>query len=187
MPGPPESSPLARDLQSSRIEAGPQCPDVQSAYYFKAGPGGTPLRFLIIPSAVLGAIPTRAGFTTTPPPRAPRSRDHPRSRGVYRVAYDPDAEALGSSPLARGLLDAGTEAEEVPGIIPARAGFTPRRRRRRRCGRDHPRSRGVYPGRWTGTPISRGSSPLARGLLHGERHALAQHRIIPARAGFTGR
>ena len=42
MPGPPESSPLARDLQSSRIEAGPQCPDVQSVYYFKAGPGGNP-------------------------------------------------------------------------------------------------------------------------------------------------
>ena len=50
---------------------------------------------------------------------------------------------------------------------------------------DHPRSRGVYPGRFPPGNISTGSSPLARGL-----HALTKreqfiYRIIPARAGFT--
>ena len=30
-----------------------------------------------------------------------------------------------------------------------------------------------------------GSSPLARGLLNGWHHDRGQHRIIPARAGFT--
>ena len=31
-----------------------------------------------------------------------------------------------------------------------------------------------------------GSSPLARGLLEALNNYLAQERIIPARAGFTG-
>ena len=50
---------------------------------------------------------------------------------------------------------------------------------------DHPRSRGVY----TATPIvlkpELGSSPLARGLLVGDRRGSGNVRIIPARAGFT--
>ena len=53
------------------------------------------------------------------------------------------------------------------------------------AGRDHPRSRGVYPApRWAG-PRCSGSSPLARGLrCGGQFHRLALG-IIPARAGFT--
>ena len=91
----------------------------------------------------------------------------------------------GSSPLARGLHD---DTASTPGnirIIPARAGFTGGNI----CGplerRDHPRSRGVYRGRALRSRPTRGSSPLARGLLraHHGRHAV--HRIIPARAGFT--
>ena len=50
--------------------------------------------------------------------------DHPRSRGVYAArAYD---------------------HVENPGIIPARAGFTPRCGALNGCEWDHPRSRGVY-------------------------------------------
>ena len=92
------------------------------------------------------------------------------------------------------------------GIIPARAGFTGLRRRRRRAPADHPRSRGVYgapsctgggaPG---SSPLARGlprfrggvpqipagSSPLARGLPQGIGADATVYRIIPARAGFT--
>ena len=56
---------------------------------------------------------------------------------------------------------------------------------RSRPRRDHPRSRGVYPG---GIPPVRpvaGSSPLARGLHPGDRPDPIRSRIIPARAGFT--
>ena len=73
----------------------------------------------------------------------------------------------------------------VTGIIPARAGFTPRQSRPRTGRSDHPRSRGVY---WMPSPPSlyrTGSSPLARGLrVTPPRHS---HHvgIIPARAGFT--
>ena len=71
----------------------------------------------------------------------------------------------GSSPLARGLLDADGPPLGDGRIIPARAGFTTGESGRSRC--------------------RPGSSPLARGLparSMGVPHGLG---IIPARAGFT--
>ena len=71
------------------------------------------------------------------------------------------------------------------GIIPARAGFTGRLRRRGEPLGDHPRSRGVYTMAHTQEGTMAGSSPLARGL---PRPRFAEGRtdgIIPARAGFT--
>ena len=50
---------------------------------------------------------------------------------------------------------------------------------------DHPRSRGVYSDRWRGRRASRGSSPLARGLLGSRVESTNTSGIIPARAGFT--
>ena len=49
-------------------------------------------------------IPARAGFTPARTSRAPRTPDHPRSRGVYPVR--------------------GTDDGQDARIIPARAGFT---------------------------------------------------------------
>ena len=111
--------------------------------------------------------------------------DHPRSRGVY---HDPCCEAYstgGSSPLARGLPLSILYPHLFSRIIPARAGFTGARRRRRRRARDHPRSRGVYAARCTSVMPWWGSSPLARGLHHGGSATVVERRIIPARAGFT--
>ena len=73
--------------------------------------------------------------------------------------------AAGSSPLARGLRPPAAQRTVRAGIIPARAGFTPR---------------GPSPPSWR-----RGSSPLARGLRSGRVGRLGGSRIIPARAGFT--
>jgi len=50
---------------------------------------------------------------------------------------------------------------------------------------DHPRSRGVYDRRDVGWRRTRGSSPLARGLLWAHIAPPNPQRIIPARAGFT--
>ena len=75
-PTPPSgSSPLARGLRP--------------AAHWVAGPGGI--------------IPARAGFTLAGHVGATRHRDHPRSRGVYRVRGCVWAREWGSSPLARGL------------------------------------------------------------------------------------
>ena len=70
-------------------------------------------------------------------------------------------------------------------IIPARAGFTRPRNSRTPRAPDHPRSRGVYLGSSGYALPCGGSSPLARGLLHGQTIGYALKRIIPARAGFT--
>ena len=130
-------------------------------------------------------IPARAGFTR---PRAGGHReagDHPRSRGVYRVAERAAHWAGGSSPLARGLQRRGLLDRPRFRIIPARAGFTLMVVGVHfRC-LDHPRSRGVYFSR-TSLFLGRlGSSPLARGLLYRAWAAETHAGIIPARAGFT--
>ena len=130
-------------------------------------------------------IPARAGFTMGAWRSRPRTPDHPRSRGVYRAERIEDDEEFGSSPLARGLLLAEHPHREEDGIIPARAGFTRRRLRRRRRSRDHPRSRGVYTLTATGLGEQQGSSPLARGLRQMLILFCAGDGIIPARAGFT--
>ena len=74
-----------------------------------------------------GIIPARAGFTISMRGSNAISTDHPRSRGVYGLdPYRPERQP-GSSPLARGLLLWRVDQLAIPGIIPARAGFTPGR------------------------------------------------------------
>ena len=55
---------------------------------------------------------------------AAASKDHPRSRGVYTRCHCQIETMVGSSPLARGLLDKHQNSLNCTGIIPARAGFT---------------------------------------------------------------
>ena len=93
----------------------------------------------------------------------------------------------GSSPLARGLPYTIWTGEHEPGIIPARAGFTPLNKGRRHPPRDHPRSRGVYMSVIIMSDRPWGSSPLARGLRGEVGGAHIEGGIIPARAGFTRR
>ena len=112
-----------------------------------------------------GIIPARAGFTLGPHIRGSRTRDHPRSRGVYTTIRSLFSEFTGSSPLARGLRAEALVHGGDGRIIPARAGFTPT---------------------LSGTSSRQGgSSPLARGLLALGDGAAPAARIIPARAGFT--
>ena len=69
-------------------------------------------------------IPARAGFTRRRPRRTSGTRDHPRSRGVYRTCCCRPMFSLGSSPLARGLQVVADTIGGTRRIIPARAGFT---------------------------------------------------------------
>ena len=130
-------------------------------------------------------IPARAGFTAGPSSSSATPWDHPRSRGVYYRERMIQALQTGSSPLARGLHGLLERADDLAGIIPARAGFTLLSPFPYPHAWDHPRSRGVYQGDIADTASTAGSSPLARGLRHiiGLRHILPG--IIPARAGFT--
>ena len=152
--------------------------------------GSSPLaRGLLTPvpdhTIVVRIIPARAGFTTAGRLGFMSTKDHPRSRGVYRSRRVAVRAASGSSPLARGLPIRHGEEHDPWGIIPARAGFTVFKRGNIVYGSDHPRSRGVY---WSTRQFPGaivGSSPLARGLraLWNEQYDI--EGIIPARAGFT--
>ena len=72
----------------------------------------------------LRIIPARAGFTSPDGPGPARSRDHPRSRGVYVQVTGTGTFQAGSSPLARGLQTELLYEQLGWRIIPARAGFT---------------------------------------------------------------
>ena len=135
--------------------------------------------------AIRGIIPARAGFTLIYVGNEDPLEDHPRSRGVYRVIIARISIAAGSSPLARGLRARESRAGPTARIIPARAGFTPSWGESGRPNGDHPRSRGVYMSMPSSGPRPPGSSPLARGLRHGEGRDHRRRGIIPARAGFT--
>ena len=118
--------------------------------------------------------------------RLRRSRDHPRSRGVYAYRHEDAVRSDGSSPLARGLRGAKGCSDKAWGIIPARAGFTSLSNDNTFKNWDHPRSRGVYRRLYCRLPRPTGSSPLARGLRGVRVEDRYGRRIIPARAGFTG-
>ena len=132
-----------------------------------------------------GIIPARAGFTRRTTGVPTTRKDHPRSRGVYYNEIGLESVDMGSSPLARGLRCWRGGRSTERGIIPARAGFTWPSAGGVQSSSDHPRSRGVYEWGHGFARAGLGSSPLARGLLHGPSGALRARRIIPARAGFT--
>ena len=163
-------------------------PDGHSEPHY--GSGSSPLaRGLRLVEEVLRGdlriIPARAGFTQYAPPSGRTPRDHPRSRGVYRIGERWRIAIRGSSPLARGLRGGIVDGHHVGGIIPARAGFTSGRTCLRGGRGDHPRSRGVYGRVMEGGSWGAGSSPLARGLHPRLRNQRVPRGIIPARAGFT--
>ena len=192
------SSPLARGLLPRLTAAGYQAgdhPRSRGVYVLRQGNesvvgGSSPLaRGLPRPRRstirTCRIIPARAGFTRRRKPLIPPPWDHPRSRGVYTSKRHRTQIEGGSSPLARGLPSALRASLLVLGIIPARAGFTYRSFWAWPCPWDHPRSRGVYFGLDPDSPVTGGSSPLARGLPEAARDLPLGGRIIPARAGFT--
>ena len=192
------SSPLARGLRRSFTSAQNSARIIPARAGFTADAalsrsrsrGSSPLARGLLDLGVQGGqaariIPARAGFTRPRLDAPSRRRDHPRSRGVYPPSPPSSATRPGSSPLARGLHGRHLDRPDAPGIIPARAGFTARRRRSCAGPRDHPRSRGVYAcGDWRPNS-AHGSSPLARGLPSSTPRARCWGGIIPARAGFT--
>ena len=192
------SSPLARGLRGTRPRRARDRGIIPARAGFTGGAGPSARRRADHPrsrgvyspstasrSGASWIIPARAGFTCVWAGWRLATGDHPRSRGVYRGPAGLRPGPPGSSPLARGLRVDLHDKGWGPGIIPARAGFTPGSTGRARVTRDHPRSRGVYLGAVHSRAPSQGSSPLARGLP--VRGLVVKHRqrIIPARAGFT--
>ena len=116
---------------------------------------------------------------------SPKSRAHPRSRGDHYWCSLLKPPSSGSSPLARGPPARYGVGGQLGGLIPARAGTTCRRCRRRYFRRAHPRSRGDHAEHAGRESSGRGSSPLARGPQSVQTESLFVVGLIPARAGTT--
>ena len=134
-----------------------------------------------------GLIPARAGRTLICSMLEGPRWAHPRSRGADVSCLGVIRAWRGSSPLARGGPHRSVSANTAMGLIPARAGRTSTEEISSSAAEAHPRSRGAD------CPLHRlrlpdvGSSPLARGgqCLTAPHHV--SPRLIPARAGRTGR
>ena len=132
-----------------------------------------------------GIIPACAGSTLQPRRAGDLYRDHPRVRGEHNNPPRGRGGDWGSSPRARGAQGRGTRRAPSPGIIPACAGSTSGRRRRRPCRGDHPRVRGEHLSPAARNVVTEGSSPRARGARVGAHAILRRSGIIPACAGST--
>ena len=132
-------------------------------------------------------IPARAGKTLWPPSASSPSRAHPRAGGENKPSGALANIAYGSSPRGRGKRDHGRTAHRRAGLIPARAGKT-------MCCTRYAEDRGAHPragGESSLRPITilspAGSSPLGRGKPSETPLTPRSVRLIPARAGKTGR
>ncbi len=132
-----------------------------------------------------GLPPARAGSTPPPMKTTSVAGDHPRTRGEHLAASVPPTLWAGPSPHARGTPRRGVHPRPQRGTIPARAGNTIRRKRRKTLYRDHPRTRGEHVFHYWENVYLGGPSPHARGTRRrGEARAVPTG-TIPARAGNT--
>ena len=77
-------------------------------------------------AGVHGLIPARAGKTTSSPPPPRARRAHPRACGENECRRTGSPRGTGSSPRVRGKPGGRRGDRRVAGLIPARAGKTPR-------------------------------------------------------------
>ena len=83
------------------------------------------------PSNRRGLIPARAGKTATNCQTPTRGQAHPRAGGENSIPAKFSVSANGSSPRGRGKHTLSHGLPRIPRLIPARAGKTDRRGRRR--------------------------------------------------------
>ena len=154
------------------------------------GWGSPPLARGIHRQAILslpnhGITPACAGNTPLIRLRALWSGDHPRLRGEYQCCGITPNLSVGSPPLARGIQE--KVINTIPGfrITPACAGNTAVFSSVSNDNRDHPRLRGEYQSKQTGSLSGGGSPPLARGIPMTQAVCAHPIRITPACAGNT--
>ena len=91
-------------------------------------------------------IPADAGSTCPVVRMIHRRKDHPRGCGEHTDSICEYCSMAGSSPRMRGAHKHGEKIYNLPGIIPADAGSTPRGSGSWRRRADHPRGCGEHAG-----------------------------------------
>ncbi len=135
----------------------------------------------------LGIIPACAGSTASAATASDPRRDHPRMCGEHLVDGDRNRLGRGSSPHVRGARRPRQPGIRPNGIIPACAGSTQVRLRRRPWTEDHPRMCGEHRSGFNALFFLTGSSPHVRGARGRTSFPSRFQGIIPACAGSTGR
>ena len=108
-------------------------------------------------------IPTRVGTTAPGTAAAPRSSDHPHSRGDNGKTIWRGHAIGGPSPLAWGQLPARNRQNASPRTIPTRVGTTELPLLKENSETDHPHSRGDNASSSAVRKACAGPSPLAWG------------------------
>ncbi len=145
---------------------------------------GAPREF-IDAEAVAGLIPARAGSTVSVCGSGVGGWAHPRPCGEHRRSTASVAAVRGSSPPVRGAREGEGSDERLAGLIPARAGSTQRRCRRREASWAHPRPCGEHHYVLSFEWLDWGSSPPVRGARWVSTTTAKADGLIPARAGST--
>ncbi len=130
-------------------------------------------------------IPALAGNTDRAGGRAGGAAVHPRARGEHVQLLTIVARRVGSSPRSRGTPFPFRDSPPRLRFIPALAGNTRRRSKRRARRTVHPRARGEHDSTISSAPSASGSSPRSRGTLPSLQRAAGRLRFIPALAGNT--
>ena len=130
-------------------------------------------------------IPACAGNTLSILCALSNRSNHPRLRGEYIYLLQLSKYGVGSSPLARGILNRCVCKSYISRIIPACAGNTKSDKYCQNLYWDHPRLCGEYAEGMALKDCLIGSSPLVRGILLFDILRSSTLRIIPACAGNT--
>ena len=138
-----------------------------------------------IGSVLRRLIPARAGKTLFGRSSPCCTSAHPRACGENTDDQTSNTWDPGSSPRVRGKLDQHVDGHPVRGLIPARAGKTPRSTTTCYPMAAHPRACGENAFS-TGAGLGGlGSSPRVRGKRVFDRGGARRVGLIPARAGKT--
>ena len=129
--------------------------------------------------------PAYAGSTSYISSRKSCLQDHPRLRGESMVISLAISAAIGSPPLARGVLCHCSSEFFIGRITPACAGSTLTAIISPLFRHNHPRLRGEYTSDIVTDALTAGSPPLTRGVRDQVIYVLKEERIAPACAGST--
>ena len=132
-----------------------------------------------------GITPAHAGNTICEAEITLVVRDHPRTRGEYRMSAHSPKSNWGSPPHTRGIRVIKELRPTWVGITPAHAGNTIGSYLSQYLAKDHPRTRGEYIDMYKVALEDVGSPPHTRGILVAQRYRWRRDGITPAHAGNT--
>ncbi|RZM16724.1 hypothetical protein LDELB18P1_0769 [Lactobacillus delbrueckii] len=155
-----------------------------------SGKGSPPLAWGILIHAFRDLFnyritPTCVGNTFFPKSHHSSEKDHPHLRGEYTTQSRSKPQTPGSPPLAWGIRTFQKRLGNEERITPTCVGNTKVFYQDNDVGKDHPHLRGEYLVRCLTMVETKGSPPLAWGILSFKSAFIFRERITPTCVGNT--